>query len=141
MKYKRRSKKPLKQYLIKKLDEVFKRYVRTSNIIPNTNMVRCCTCRRLKPFKEIHAGHFISCSYKSLRWDERNVHPQCYRCNSRLRGNLVEYSYYLNKKYDYRIMDILIAMKHEEMAHPIKLMSEELIEKIEYYENKLKELG
>ena len=41
----------------------------------------------------MHAGHFISNSIGGLglRYEETNVHAQCYNCNINKSGNLVEY--------------------------------------------------
>ena len=49
---------------------------------------RCISCNA--PTE--NAGHYFSAgNHASLRFDERNVHGQCIRCNKWLHGNLIEY--------------------------------------------------
>lgn len=51
--------------------------------------VRCYTCGITKHWRQLQAGHFW---HGKLDFDERNIHPQCKRCNKFLRGNLDNYS-------------------------------------------------
>lgn len=55
----------------------------------------CVTCKKLKPIGELQGGHFISRRHKATILDERNIHPQCVRCNQWLNGNLSEYRKFL----------------------------------------------
>lgn len=56
---------------------------------------KCVTCGQLKPLGELQGGHFISRRHKATILDERNIHPQCVRCNQWLNGNLSEYRKFL----------------------------------------------
>lgn len=67
--------------IIKKLDALVKEIVFQRD-------GRCVTCplwKQMKPdFKGgfvMQAGHFITRSSKSIRWDLRNVYQQCRTCN------------------------------------------------------------
>ena len=66
----------------------------------------CVTCGKRKPIKEIDAGHWLSRRYLSTKFDERNVHPQCARCNRFLNSEL-EYYEYMRKTYGEDVMDML----------------------------------
>ena len=45
--------------------------------------IDCCTCgATLNPEKDkVDAGHFIGAQIEITRWNEHNVHPQCWKCN------------------------------------------------------------
>ena len=60
----------------------------------------CVTCGLTKHYKEMQAGHFIpQAQGNAVRFCEENVHPQCYRCNINLGGNIVEYYEYMREMY------------------------------------------
>lgn len=78
--------KTKRKKLIEKLDNVFGNYIRLRDA------GKCITCgSKFDPTDRVlyHAGHFISRSYHSLRWDEKNVYGQCRSCNCKqnLKGN------------------------------------------------------
>lgn len=90
-----KSKKP-KSKLIKELDVIFSQYIRLSNSIDG--FCTCVTCGRVYEWKKIQAGHFMSRQHYSVRWDERNVKPQCYGCNVMQQGRQFEFSKYLGQE-------------------------------------------
>lgn len=49
----------------------------------------CYTCLAIHPWQDLQLGHFI---HGKLDFDERNVKPQCPRCNLWLSGNLGLYA-------------------------------------------------
>lgn len=55
----------------------------------------CFTCGTVKPWKELDCGHYI---HNKLDLDERNLRPQCVRCNNYLSGNLGSYAERLVKE-------------------------------------------
>lgn len=59
----------------------------------------CFTCGKLKHWKDLHAGHFQSSGYPSTKFDEKNVHIQCVKCNTYLEGQKDLYAINLDKKY------------------------------------------
>lgn len=81
------------------------------------------------------AGHYVAQSISlSLTFDERNVKPQCTRCNMYLSSNAVQYALGLEKLYGPGILQEL-----EEQKHTIdKYSRSDYEEMIETYKNKLK---
>lgn len=69
--------------------------------------------------------------------DDRNIWRQCTVCNRHKHGNLIEYSEFLRKKYGAEIIDTLRELRHT----PWKPTRDELMEKYEYYKQKLSELN
>lgn len=75
---------------VKKLDEVFSKYIRLKYALPN-GMCQCISCGVFKPWKEIQNGHYMSRRYMSTRFDEDNCRPQCVACNIFNQGNAQMY--------------------------------------------------
>ena len=96
---------------IKKLDRVFSKYIRLRDRIDGGDFAYCCTCGRPKPLKEMDAGHFINRRHYGTRFDERNVHSQCRKCNRFEEGKLYEYGLFLKEKYGDDIIDRLNVAK------------------------------
>ena len=94
---------PSKSSLVKKLDHEISLYIRLSNSDTN-GYVRCVTCSAFKHWKEMQAGHYISRSHYSTRWNEDNIFPQCVSCNVFKNGNYPVYAEYLDEKFgvDYK---------------------------------------
>jgi hypothetical protein len=121
-----KSKKP-KSKLIKELDILFSQFVRLSNSIDG--FCSCVTCGRVYEWKKIQAGHFISRQHYSVRWDERNVKPQCYGCNVMQQGRQYEFSKYLGQELS---EELYLLSKQTR-----KFTEIELQEMIEHYKNKI----
>ena len=117
--------------LKKKLDTVFSRWVRLSET--DNGWGRCVTCGRTKMFKELDAGHFISRNCTPLRWDIRNVHIQCQRCNRFLGGQIEEYFLWMENEYGRDVVDEMISRKHD----MFKLKRKWLEEQIEILKKKI----
>lgn len=49
---------------------------------------KCFTCGDIKHYKKMNAGHYI---HDKLDFDERNLKPQCVRCNKFYSGMLDVY--------------------------------------------------
>jgi len=122
--------KPTVKGLKKKLDKVFSEYIR------KRDSGICYTCGNVKEWKYQDAGHYISRSYGSTRFDERNVHAQCKSCNVFKGGNMDEYALKLVKQYGPKILKELNKkkwqIKHFEVG--------ELQDLIEKYKEKIKRL-
>ena len=57
---------------------------------------------------KINAGHYLSTAARpELRFDERNVHKQCERCNTYLSGNLIAYRAALIRRIGHEEVDSL----------------------------------
>ena len=79
--------------LKKKLDELVSQYIR------RRDKGICYTCGVKNPWKETDAGHYIKRGCWRLRFNKRNVHCQCKRCNSHLGGNMDKYAINLERDY------------------------------------------
>jgi hypothetical protein len=87
--------------------EVFSKYIRQRNA-DESGMVSCISCGTVKHWKEIDAGHYIAKSLSlALRFDERNVHPQCVACNKWRHGNPSQYALALIRRYGENILEEL----------------------------------
>ena len=96
---KSRSLRPKKESTLKKnLDDVFSKFIRQRDADKN-GMVRCCSCGTMLHWKDSDASHFVSRKYLYTRYDERNVHASCRKCNRFLEGNKEGYSLFLINKY------------------------------------------
>ena len=71
--------------LTKELDALVSRSVRLQAMDKN-EMVECYTCGQSKHYKKIQCGHFVTRYFRVTRWDRRNLRPQCFNCNIRLKG-------------------------------------------------------
>lgn len=125
------AKKPTRSKLVKKLDTVFSQYIRLSNA-DNNGYCTCVTCNKTFFWKEIQAGHFMSRKHYSTRWDERNVKPQCVRCNIYNQGEGYLYSLYLGNNLSKKLL--------EESRELRKFTNIELEEMIKDYSDRLKKL-
>ena len=133
MKAETRRKKYL-TYSIPKLkkiaDEVFSLYIRTFYAM--NGLVPCFTCDRLFPIKEIDAGHYVSRTCGTLRYEPRNVHPQCVHCNRFCEGKKDIYALRLINKYGSGILEELNKWKN---IPPTTTRREDLIEVIDVCDN------
>jgi len=128
------EKKNFKQ-LKKILDDTFEYYVRVRD-----NWT-CIICGVYIPNnkKEMHAGHFIDRGITATRWHEKNVNAQCAIDNARehFSKNKVPYTLKMIEKYGAGILEELDA----ESKKPVgKINKSYFIERIYFYQNKLKEL-
>ena len=127
----RTTKKPTRSKLVKKLDTVFSQYIRLSNA-DNNGYCTCITCNKTFFYKEIQAGHFMSRKHYSIRWDERNVKPQCKSCNVFRWGEQYKYSLYLGNNLSKKLLD--------ESRELRKFTNIELEEMIADYSERVKKL-
>jgi hypothetical protein len=74
----------------------------------------------------------MSRKHYSIRWDERNVKPQCVACNVYRAGEQYKYSLYLGKE----LSDVLYLQSKE----IVKFTNYELENMINDYSEKLKKL-
>ncbi len=125
------AKKPTRSKLVKKLDTVFSQYIRRSNA-DNNGYCTCVTCNKTFHWKEIQAGHFMSRKHYSIRWDERNVKPQCVACNLYRAGEQYKYSLFLGSE----VANVLYLQSKE----IVKFTNYELEDMINDYSEKLKKI-
>jgi len=125
------AKKPTRSKLVKKLDTVFSQYIRLSNA-DNNGYCTCVTCNKTFHWKAIQAGHFMSRKHYSIRWDERNVKPQCVACNVYRAGEQYKYSLFLGKE----VSNVLYLQSKE----IVKFTNYELEDMINDYSERLKKI-
>lgn len=113
--------------LIKKLDEVFSKYIRQKYAGP-TGRVACFTCGNTYHWKEIHCGHFIRRDCMPARWSEVNCKPQCEHCNCDLEGNLGMFELKLKYELHHGEFKALESLRHQ-LAKFARYELEEMIDK------------
>lgn len=116
--------------LKRKLDDLFSLFVRLRD------KGICYTCGIQKDPKDMDAGHYIKRQHNSLRFDERNVHAQCKKCNRFMGGNMSEYAVRLQRDYGQGILEEFSAKKQQ-----IKVFTTtELEGLITHYKNEIWEI-
>ena len=84
--------------LKKKAWVLFSKYIRRK-YADFEGYASCVTCGTRKKLEELHAGHFVQGRGNAVLFDERGVFPQCYVCNVRKHGSLLEYLDFMNRHY------------------------------------------
>jgi 5-methylcytosine-specific restriction endonuclease McrA len=113
----------------------FSRYIRLRDAV--NGYVKCCTCGTTKNWKEMQAGHFIPRAQgNAVYFDERNVHPQCFRCNVNLGGNGSEYYPYMLERYGQETIEELRQLR----CQALKFTTQDLKELGEKYKQLADEL-
>jgi hypothetical protein len=118
----------------KKLDTVFSQFIRLRGC-NEEGWGNCWTCDRLRHWKEVDCGHFITRAKMSTRWMETNCQFQCKQCN--MNGGQ---QYIFSKKLDEfhgegTAEAILIASNRTR-----KFSVHELEEMYQYYKNRVDEI-
>lgn len=121
------AKKPLRKNLIKELDTVFSQFIRLR--YSKNEISKCVTCGKEEHWKKLQAGHFMSRSNYSTRWDEDNVQVQCMGCNVFKSGEQYKYSLYLGNKLSEELY-----IKSKQI---VKFADVELIDMIDYYKQQV----
>ena len=121
------AKKPLRKNLIKELDTIFSQYIRLR--YSKNEIAECVTCGKKDHWKKLQAGHFMSRSNYSTRWDENNVQVQCVGCNVYKSGEQYKYSLYLGNNLSEELY-----IKSKQI---VKFADVELIDMIEDYKEKV----
>jgi hypothetical protein len=132
---KKRKKLPSMSAMEKKLDKIFSEWIRRSHA-DEGGTVACVTCKRLLYWKDSDCGHYIKRQHRAVRWDERNVGPQCTSCNHFNGGRQDEFGWHIIKKHGLETLDQLMQMKHKVM----KLTRADLEDLIAAYKAKLEML-
>jgi len=90
-----------------KLWKVFSEFIRIRDSDSN-GIGRCFTCSFTADWKRFDAGHGIGRQHKSTKYDERNVHSQCKRCNGFEGGQQAIYKEEVEKRYGQGTWDELV---------------------------------
>lgn len=81
-----------------KLWKVFSTYIRLRDA-DEQGFCKCFTCGFTADWKRFDAGHGIGRQHKATKYDERNNHAQCKRCNGFEGGKREVYKEEVNKRY------------------------------------------
>ena len=101
--------------IIKRLDKLRQTYARYEGAKKKngTWVNTCVTCGAVLPCNKMNGGHFIPRACYPLRWDIKNVHCQCVRCNLYKNGAYLEYSQWFINEYGQKTFDLYVN-KHRE---------------------------
>ena len=120
--------------LIARATKYFNAYIRKRD--SKEGWFRCISCGDNKSVDKMQAGHYLSAGHNgAVRFDERNVHGQCHRCNLFLSGNLLEYRENLIQKIGLCEVE---AIHQKSQMRGFKWDRFALIEIIETYKQKSK---
>ena len=120
--------------LQKKLTKLFNEYIRKRDI--KFDGGKCISCGK----QGNQAGHYLPtslCPQPYMRFNEKNVNIQCFRCNMVLRGNQHDYAKGLLKKYGSHIIEEL-DIQRSFKQNPWGIFEYEVL--IKHYKEKLCEL-
>jgi len=117
--------------LIKELDSAYSKYIRQKDADDN-GQVKCYTCDKVKHWKSIDCGHYISRRHLSTRYYEKNTKPQCKGCNIFKEGNKPVFALELIKEYGKDVLEELDSLSHIK----IKYDRNKLSNMIMYYKKK-----
>lgn len=124
-----------RQKLIRKLDEVFSKYIRLRDMMPG-RVFRCISCGRVLPIEQADCGHYINRKHMATRFSERNCNAQCRSCNRFDEGNMSGYRAGLIKKRGEAIVVLLESQRTEQRKWEVW----ELKAAIEHYQREVKRL-
>ena len=129
LKTEKKTKKPSRAGLIKKLDTEFSLFIRKR--YAKNNIATCYTCGKQDEVKNLQCGHFQSRKHYSTRWDEVNCQVQCYACNVMRCGEQYKFGLFLNAQFG---LDTATGLMNKAKT-TLKLKDFEIIEMIEKYKN------
>lgn len=99
----------------------------------------CISCGQFKT--EWNAGHFFPVGgYDGLRFDEDNCHKECVKDNCFNEAHLIFYAENLKQRIGIERFEALKQRAAEYKRNGYKWSRYELIENIEYYKQKIKDL-
>lgn len=102
----RKEKLKTKSDVAKELQVIVNKYIRERDLLAGYGCISCGTMETPR----WDAGHFRSVgSAPHLRFDSRNIHLQCAKCNSFLAGNLLAYKENLPARIGQKVYDELVA--------------------------------
>lgn len=101
-----------------------------------TGYCSCVTCGVSRHWSEMQGGHFISRKSTATKIMEENIHPQCAGCNGPKRGNLIQYTLFMQDTYGRGFVEELENLKRQTK----KYTREEIYGLKEYYTNLINEI-
>lgn len=127
-KVKKKEQKETIPELIKKLDEVYSKWLRKER--STEGIGQCYTCGKFAEIKHLQCGHYISRKHLSLRWEFDNTFIQCKNCNVMMSGNYRVFTDKLKEQYGQEYIDQLEHRKN----NTVKLTKQDYKLLIEKYE-------
>ena len=76
----------------------FSRYIRLRDSDSNGNC-KCITCGLVRHWKQMDCGHGIGRQHKATKYNEKNNHAQCKRCNGFEGGKREVYKEEVDRRY------------------------------------------
>ena len=119
----------------KKLWKVFSEFIRLRDT-DDKGYGKCFTCPVPKFWKEADCGHGIGRQHKATKYDERNNHLQCKKCNGFEGGQQAIYKEEVEKKYGKGTWDELV-LKSRQVC---KRGQVEIDVMTEYYKKEIEKL-
>lgn len=92
-----------------KLWKVFSEYIRLRDADKN-GYCKCITCGSMRPWKEMDCGHGIPRQHKATKFDTKNNHAQCKKCNGFEGGMRERYKEAVDRLYGAGTWDRLQVM-------------------------------
>lgn len=120
----------------KTCDQWFSKYIRIRDANHN-GLCKCITCDTVKHWKEMDAGHFQSRRYMATRYEEKNCHAQCQRCNQYGAGEQYLHGQAINLLYGKGTAENIV-MKSNFIQ---KMTKNELMELARYYQQETLQLA
>lgn len=117
--------------LIYKLDRVYSCYIKEKE--QTDGYASCITCDKTFDVYSMDCGHYVSRRVMQLRYDERNTHVQCVRCNRFEQGNIDVYTLKMIEMYGSDIIQEF----HKIRNNNVKITDFDLTEKLKFYSEKL----
>lgn len=126
--------------LFKKLDDrlwkVFSEFIRRKEATINGGYGKCYSCGKIIHWKDGDCGHYEKRQHENIKYDERNNHLQCQKCNRFEGGRQADYALHLERDYGHGILQELDRLKWI----PKYWSKLALEEKIEHYKTEVKKL-
>jgi len=60
-----------------------------------SDRIPCFTCGTRRPWRTLDAGHYIGRTNRGVRWDPRDIRPQCRLCNTARDGERAKFRAHL----------------------------------------------
>ena len=112
------SKSTLKTYIKNTADPVFAQYIKMRDMDKHC-VGECVTCGERGFVRDLEAGHYIGRRHWSVRFNEKNVHLQCNKCNRWGEGEKDAYALWLQKKYGKGILAELNRKKNQKRDYDL----------------------
>ena len=120
----------------KTCDIWFSKYIRLRDA-DQYGMCKCITCDTVKHWTEMDCGHFQSRRYLATRWDEKNAHAQCQRCNNFQGGEQYRHGHQIDLRYGEGTARFLEGQAR--LMH--KYSKQEIMDLAKYYKQEAEEIA